>query len=222
MKRPLVVTAGEPAGIGPELCLALAQSGHNENLVVIADPDVLRERKDQLGSSATVTEIEATDVGQRRAGDAELLVLAERFPQTPRCGTPDPANAETLLNGLRRAVNGCVDGTFAGLVTAPLQKSVINDAGIEFSGHTEFLAELTDAPHPVMLLVAGDLRVALASTHMPLRAVADYLASRGIAADRLETLGYGDTRPVSPNDTAENKAKNRRIEFRVIAGTAAN
>jgi 4-hydroxythreonine-4-phosphate dehydrogenase len=96
------------------------------------------------------------------------------------CGRPNPANAPALLNGLRRAVSACLDGQFAGLVTAPLQKSVINDAGVPFSGHTEFLAELTDAQSPVMLLVAGDLRVALASTHLPLRDVPDSLTRKGL------------------------------------------
>ncbi|MDH5501567.1 MAG: 4-hydroxythreonine-4-phosphate dehydrogenase PdxA, partial [Gammaproteobacteria bacterium] len=84
-------------------------------------------------------------------------------------------NAAGLLEGLKRAVAGCLSGEFAALVTAPLQKSAINDAGIAFSGHTEYLAELTNTTTPVMLLVANDMRVALASTHLPLRAVADYL-----------------------------------------------
>ena len=88
-----------------------------------------------------------------------------------------------MLESLRIAVQGCLDGTFSALVTAPLQKSVINDAGVDFSGHTEFLAELTGTPLPVMLLVAGDLRVALASTHLPLRDVPDYLTK-----DRLRDV----------------------------------
>ena len=133
-----------------------------------------------IGADVSIDEIDLADVPKRRAGKNELLVVPERFPNTPRCGEPDPANAAALLTGLQRAVEGCLDGTFAGMVTAPLQKSVINDAGIAFSGHTEFLAELTNTPCPVMLLVAGELRVALASTHMPLRAVPDYLTQEGL------------------------------------------
>lgn len=180
LAKPLVLTAGEPAGIGPELCLALPESGLARNLVVISDPELLRERAAEVGSDTIITPVDPDAVGARHAGDNELLVLAEAFATTPRCGTPDPANAAALLAGLRRAVAGCLDGTFAGLVTAPLQKSVINNAGFDFSGHTEFLAELTGVARPVMLLVAGDLRVALASTHLPLRDVADYLTRDGL------------------------------------------
>jgi len=146
--KPLVVTAGEPAGVGPELCNALVNSPYANNLVVIGDQRQLDER---------------------------LQVIDMPFPVEVEPGQPDPVNAGTLLDGLRLAARGCLTGEFAGMVTAPLAKSVIADSGVAFTGHTEFLAELTEAPHPVMLLVAGELRVALASTHMPLRDVADYL-----------------------------------------------
>ena len=173
--KHLVVTAGEPAGIGPELCLMLARSGVAHDIVVIADPDALRARAELTGIDVAIIEIEPTAAGRQRAAAGELLVIAERFPATPVCGCPNPANASTLLDGLRRAVDGCLQDQFAGLVTAPLQKSVINDAGIAFSGHTEFLAELTATRRPVMLLVAGNLRVALATTHLPLREVPNHL-----------------------------------------------
>jgi len=146
--KPLVVTAGEPAGVGPELCNALVNSPYADDLVVIGDQRQLDER---------------------------LRVIDMPFPVKVEPGQPDPVNAGTLLDGLRTAARGCLTGEFAGMVTAPLAKSVIADSGVAFTGHTEFLAELTEAPHPVMLLVAGELRVALASTHMPLRDVADYL-----------------------------------------------
>ena len=146
--KPLVVTAGEPAGVGPELCNALLNSPYANDLVVIGDQRQLDER---------------------------LQVIDMPFPVEVEPGQPDPVNAGTLLDGLRLAARGCLTGEFAGMVTAPLAKSVIADSGVAFTGHTEFLAALTEAPHPVMLLVAGELRVALASTHMPLRDVADYL-----------------------------------------------
>ena len=178
--KPFVVTAGEPAGVGPELCLALAHENLPVEFVVVGDPDTLRSRAEQTGIATTIIEVDPNDVGSTHASPGELLVVAKRFPVQVQCGKPDPANAETLLDGLRFAVNGCQSDQFAGLITAPLQKSVINDAGIAFTGHTEFLAGLTGTALPVMLLVAGDLRVALASTHMPLRAVPDYLSQDGL------------------------------------------
>lgn len=146
--KPLVVTAGEPAGIGPELCSAIADSRFASSVVVIGDAALL---------------------------DARLQVVDTPFPAPVIHGKPDSANAQTLLDGLALAVQGCLDGRYSGLVTAPLAKSVIADSGVPFTGHTEFLAELTAIELPVMLLVAGDLRVALASTHLPLREVSDYI-----------------------------------------------
>lgn len=144
MKKPLVVTAGEPAGIGPELCNALADSPYANDVVIVGDSRLLDDR---------------------------LQIIDTPFPAPVIAGKPNSANARTLLDGLKRAVSGCLGGEFSGLVTAPVAKRIIADAGIPFSGHTELLAELTDAPLPVMMLVAGDLRVALATTHMPLSAV---------------------------------------------------
>lgn len=148
LDQPLVVTAGEPAGVGPELCNKLVDSPYASNLVIIGD---------------------------RRQLDERLRVIDTPFPVVTEPGKPDSANAGVLLDGLRRAAAGCLAGEYSGMVTAPLAKSVIADSGIDFSGHTEFLADITGAAHPVMMLVSGDLRVALASTHMPLREVADYI-----------------------------------------------
>ncbi|MGI9234471.1 MAG: 4-hydroxythreonine-4-phosphate dehydrogenase PdxA [Woeseiaceae bacterium] len=142
--RPLVITAGEPAGVGPELCNALLDSPYADNIVIVGDRRLLAD---------------------------ELRVIDTPFPASVTPGRPDPANAQALIDGLTRAVNGCLRGEFSALVTAPLAKNVIADAGIEFSGHTELLAELTDTPLPVMILVAGDLRVALVTTHPPLKDV---------------------------------------------------
>lgn len=180
MARPLVITAGEPAGIGPDLCLSLADEALPYPVVVVTDPGLLRSRAAQLGLTTTVTEITIADAARIGAARGEIFVVATPLPAEVRAGQLDAANAAPLLDGLRLAVNGCLAGDFAGLVTAPLQKSIINDAGIAFSGHTEFLAELTNAPLPVMLLVAGDMRVALASTHLPLRAVPDSITRDGL------------------------------------------
>jgi len=148
LDRPLVVTAGEPAGIGPELCSAIADSRYASDVVVIGDTRLLDDR---------------------------LQIIDTPFPAAVVHGQPNPLNAATLLSGLTMAVNGCLDGRYAGLVTAPVAKHVIADSGAAFTGHTEFLAELTGAELPVMLLVAGEMRVALASTHIPLRQVADFI-----------------------------------------------
>ncbi len=120
------------------------------------------------------------DIGSRRSDAGELQVFPVPFVEPRACGVPAGANVEALLNSLRHAVDCCLQDRFAALVTLPMQKSVINDAGVPFTGHTEFLAELTGIARPVMLLVAGDLRIALASTHMPLREVPDYLTKDSI------------------------------------------
>lgn len=173
----LAVTTGEPAGIGPELCLTLANYDWSDRIVIIGDPGMLAERATALGMTVTIQEY-AADSDIRGTG---LNVLPVPLANKAVCGSPDPANAQSLLDGLRRGVDGCQSGEFAALVTAPIQKSVINDAGIPFSGHTEFLAELTGSNLPVMLLAADDLRVALATTHLPLRDVPAALSTDGIA-----------------------------------------
>ena len=172
----MVVTAGEPAGIGPELCLSLAHTDWASQLVIIADSDMLAERAETLGINVRIREYDASEKGT--AG--ELRILSQHLESPAVCGELNAANSRVLLKGLERAVSGCVSGEFSALITAPLQKSVINDAGVNFTGHTEFLAELTATPMPVMLLVAGELRVALASTHLPLSEVPGY-----VTRDRL-------------------------------------
>jgi len=177
LSKPLVVTSGEPAGIGPELCLALAASPWAKQIVVVADPDMLAERAHMLDSKVTLCKYEA---GLSQNGS--LQVLPQPLENPAVCGTLDPGNARSLLDGIERAVSGCQSGEFSGLVTAPLQKSVINDAGIDFTGHTEFLANLTSTETPVMLIAAKGLRVALVSTHMPLSKVPGYLTKERITA----------------------------------------
>lgn len=178
--KPIVVSAGEPAGIGPELCLKLAQTTYAPDIVVVSDPVLLETRAKSAGIDVRVTPIELGQIGVKTAGPNEILVIAQAFPAPVSCGHPDTRNAAALVASLEIAVAGCRDGRFAGMVTAPVQKSVINDAGIPFSGHTEFIAELVGASRPVMLLVAGNLRVALATTHLPLREVPDSLSQAGL------------------------------------------
>lgn len=171
----LAITSGEPAGIGPDLCVQLAHHPHAE-LVLLGDRDLLAARARQLG-----IEFHADDYDAERpalAGAITLLHLPTR--QAVTAGQLDPANADYVLALLDRAVDGCLAGEFAAMVTAPLHKGVINDAGVPFTGHTEYLAQRCRAPLPVMLLAAGTLRVALATTHLPLAQVAQAITADGL------------------------------------------
>ena len=169
MLRRLALTPGEPAGIGPDLCVTLAQRPRQCDLVAVADPQLLEARAHQLRLPLTLHEYRP-GVAQASA-PGELTVLAQSLSAPARAGHLDPANADYVLDTLRRATEGCLQGEFAGLVTGPVHKGVINDAGHPFTGHTEFLAELTDTPRVVMMLATEGLRVALATTHLPLAQV---------------------------------------------------
>lgn len=160
----LAITSGEPAGIGPELCAHLSGRAWPARLVVLGDIGLIRSR---VGPAVAV-HAWRPDAAPPDDG-LEVLHCALRCPVRP--GLPDPANAPYVLELLDRALQGCVSGEFAGMVTAPVHKGVICDAGIAFSGHTEYLAEKTATPRVVMMLVGAGLRVALVTTHLPLAAV---------------------------------------------------
>jgi 4-hydroxythreonine-4-phosphate dehydrogenase len=164
------LTSGDPAGVGPELCLALAGSDWPCELVCLADQTLLEERARRLDLEVTLhAYARGAAPAPSTAGTLAVAHHALAAPSTP--GTPEPANAPYVLALLDRAVDGALAGEFAAIVTAPVHKGVINDAGIAFSGHTEYLARRTGATRPVMLLTSGTLRVALATTHLPLREV---------------------------------------------------
>jgi 4-hydroxythreonine-4-phosphate dehydrogenase len=176
---PLIaVTAGEPAGIGPDLCVALARRRLPARLVIVADRDLLRERARALGVPLKIVD---HTPGTARSRPGTLLVRHVPLARSAVAGKLDPANGGYVLRTLDIAADGCREGVFDALVTAPLQKSVINDAGIAFTGHTEYLAEHAGAQHVVMMLVGGGLRVALATTHLALKDVA-----RAITSESLE------------------------------------
>ena len=154
MKR-IALTSGEPAGIGPELCRAAARRFRGAQLVAI--------------------------------GDARLLAGCARVEHVPlavpaRAGRPDPRNSRYVLAVLDRAIDGCLSGEYQAMVTAPVHKGAINDAGIAFTGHTEYLAARARAPHVVMMLVGGGLRVALATTHLALKEVPRAITRAGLLA----------------------------------------
>ncbi len=179
-QKPLIITAGEPAGIGPDICLQLATQTNLPSIVVSTDVRVLKSRASKLGLAIEFISY-SPDQSIKHHAD-QLVVLDQPLPDPTVCGKPVAENAQTLLDGLARAIKGCQHGEFAGLVTGPMQKSIINDAGIVFTGHTEFLAKETRSAMPVMMLVAGSLRVALVSTHLPLRAVPDYITQKRLTA----------------------------------------
>ena len=177
MTSTLALTAGEPAGIGPDLCVMLAQTQRQQRIVVIADRKLISTRARLLGLPLCIR-----DYGDGLASiDAgELSVLHVPLAQPVQAGVLNPANGGYVLTTLSRAVTGCVSGEFAAMVTAPVHKAVINQAGIAFTGHTEFLAAATHTPHVVMMLVGGGMRVALATIHMPLRSVADAITAESL------------------------------------------
>ncbi|HEY0721380.1 MAG TPA: 4-hydroxythreonine-4-phosphate dehydrogenase PdxA [Gammaproteobacteria bacterium] len=180
-RAPLVLTAGEPAGIGPDLCVQWAQEEQRLPLVVVADPELLEQRARQLGLTLRLHRYEAG--GNVATAAAELSYLPVTLARPAQAGRLDTANAGYVLDTLRLAIDGCLDGRFSALVTAPLHKGVINDAGIPFTGHTEFLAAHTGTPCVVMMLATPGLRVALATTHLPLAAV-----SRAITPQLLRQI----------------------------------
>jgi len=205
--RPTIaVTIGEPAGIGPDLCVRLAERNWPARLVLVGDIELLRERARRLGAGVRFGPY------VRRTPPASTTLEVAHYPVASAVapGSPNPANAKAVLATLEAAVGGCLSGEFAAMVTAPVQKSVINEAGIVFTGHTEFLAERTRTTRAVMMLVGGPpaqtLRVALATTHLPLAAVpsaitrpaleeilrvvgADLVAKFGIAQPRIAVCG---------------------------------
>jgi len=179
---PLAITAGEPAGIGPDLCVQLAVAPPEIPFIVIADKNLLQARAAQLGIELQIQELVN---GERGVIRGNALAFPRPPLPTPRflpiihipldapchAGTPDAANSAYVLATLRRATQGCLTGEFSGMVTAPVHKGIINAAGMPFTGHTEFLAELTNTPQVVMMLIGGGMRVALATTHLPLKEV---------------------------------------------------
>lgn len=173
--KPLVLTPGEPAGIGPELTVRLAERGRAGEFVAVADPDLLADTAKRLDVELELTEFTPTVSPSPGSLTVRPVMLKKRA--TP--GRLEPANARYVLDTLDGAMDLCLSGDASGLVTGPVHKGVINEAGIAFTGHTEYLAQRLDA-RPVMMLAAGDLRVALVTTHLPLSAV-----PAAVTAERL-------------------------------------
>ncbi|MEP1472096.1 MAG: 4-hydroxythreonine-4-phosphate dehydrogenase PdxA [Halieaceae bacterium] len=201
----IAITSGEPAGIGPDILLQAATQDFPAQLVAIADPKLLRDRAELLGLKIELTTFNPNaEAAAHKAGALQIHPTIMPAPSSP--GQLNPANAPYVIETLQLAVDGCMSGPFDAMVTPPVQKSVINDAGIPFSGHTEFLADATQTPKVVMLLATDTLRVALATTHLPLAAVPEAITGQlleqtlnilhtdltekfGLATPRIAVLG---------------------------------
>lgn len=166
----IALSVGEPAGIGPDLAVLLAQRARAAEIVAYADPRLLEDRAGQLGLPLELIEHRPGAAPQQGAAGS-LQVVPSSLAAPATAGTLDPANAAYVLDALGAACDACVGGTADALVTGPVHKAVINEAGIAFTGHTEWLSDRTGADLPVMLLAAGVLRVALVTTHLRLAAV---------------------------------------------------
>lgn len=165
----LLITPGEPAGVGPELAIKAATQFSKSPLVAVADPDLLKSRAEQIGINIELHIVSSSS--ECKQGPGILNVLPVELSRKAKPGKLDTTNAPYVLKTLEAAADLCLDNRFDAVVTGPVQKSVINDAGVSFSGHTEFFAERAGVPKVVMMLATEGLRVALATTHIPLKDV---------------------------------------------------
>jgi len=175
----IALTSGDPAGIGPDLCIQLAQRDLECQLVVLADVDLLQQRAQQLKLPLDIELFdEQQEITAHQAG--KLLVLPCSVAEKVEAGVLNKNNSAYVLHTIKIATQGCVSGLFTAMVTAPVHKGIINDAGIEFTGHTEYIAEITGG-HPVMMLATEGLRVALATTHLPLSEVSQAITPKTLS-----------------------------------------
>lgn len=177
----LAITAGEPAGIGPDLCVQLAQQDHSYEMVVIADATLLAERAYQLNLPLDIIPFQKNTTNVKklhRAGQLPVLNIPLVDAVVP--GQLNVNNSSYVLKTLDAAITGCQQGAFDALVTGPVHKGIINDAGIMFTGHTEYLAQQTES-YPVMLLATEGLRVALATTHLPLKDISAAITQESLS-----------------------------------------
>ena len=177
----IALTPGEPAGIGPDLCIQLSQRKQSCELVVITDPELLLQRAKQLGLNIIINLFESSKEAIPNE-PGTITVLPVQIKNTVNCGQLFVENSPHVIKTIRLAAQGCSDGLFDAMVTAPVHKGIINDANIPFTGHTEFIANITGG-HPVMMLATTGLRVALVTTHLPLSDV-----SNAITVDRLNKV----------------------------------
>jgi len=186
------LTPGEPAGIGPDLCLLIAREQQTHALICVASRALLQARAAQLGLQIELIDTTPDAWPTQPATAGSLYVWDTPLGEPVITGQLSKANAAYVLQTLKRAAEGCMDGSFAGLITAPVHKGIINDAGMAFSGHTEFLADLTGTPQVVMMLATRGLRVALVTTHLPLKDVASAITTERL--QRVTRILHADLR----------------------------
>lgn len=177
--RRIALTAGEPAGIGPDLCIQLAQSTQRNQIVVIADPALLQQRAEVLSLPIKLIQFDPA-IAATPSVAGSIVYLPCELAEKVVAGQLNSANSAYVLKTLQIALDGCLDGTFDAVVTAPVHKGVINDAQVPFSGHTEFFADGAGISKVVMMLATPELRVALATTHLPLRDVSDAITQESL------------------------------------------
>jgi len=168
----IALTSGEPAGIGPDLCIMLAQNQQACDIIVIVDPQVIIDRAKTLGLTINLEQADLSAPASI-AEKGTLRFLPVTVATETEAGVLNPANSNYVLNTLQLALDGCLDKTFDAVVTAPVHKAVINEAGVIFTGHTEFFADGAGVEQVVMMLATQSLRVALATTHLPLKDVSE-------------------------------------------------
>lgn len=173
--KPIAITPGEPAGIGPDLCVKISPQP-DRPIVIIADNDLMCDRACQLGM---VFDVPLFDTDTK---PPPVSIMPVNLTRPSKCGVLDKRNVDYVLKSLKLAVTGCMNGSFSGIVTGPVHKGIINEAGIKFKGHTEYIAEQTETPVPVMMLVTPGLRVALVTTHIPLKHVANAITTDSLTS----------------------------------------
>lgn len=180
MSLRFALTSGEPAGIGPDLCVMLAQEAQPYPVIAISNLRLLAERAQQLNLPLQLIPVDLDNLPSQPSPVGSLYVWDTPLYAPVVAGQLEQANAQYVLETLTRAAQGCLDGHFSGMITAPVHKGIINQAGVPFSGHTEFLQALTQSPQVIMMLATHGLRVALVTTHLPLRDIADAITSERI------------------------------------------
>lgn len=191
--KPIIITAGEPAGIGPELAILLAQKTKDKNLVICADKNMLVERAKMAGIELFINEYDKTyfesepklpddNLGSELHNNevVEITVLHVPLTEPSIAGQLNKSNGQYVLNTLIRATEGCLSGEFSALLTAPVHKGIINEAGVAFTGHTEFLAQMSDVQQVVMVLATDKMKVGLATTHLPLKDVSNAITQESL------------------------------------------
>ena len=171
----IAVTVGEPAGIGPDICLDLINQKWSNNLVIISDPEVIKERAKKLNKVIHFIEWVPGEMNLEKLPKDTLHIRTKTFNSKVVCGKPNYHNSLVLIDGLEETINYCMNGIFKAMVTAPVNKDIINQAGVEFTGHTEFIAKQTNTNTPVMLLAAENMRVALVTTHIPVSKISSQI-----------------------------------------------